>query len=424
MGKYTNKFYLLISFCLLFNLSFSQTFSLSDFKKLLDKNSLQIIDNKANFESMLMQSKSELSYKAPYIETELNTTRHTNGTTTSASVEFSSFLIFTPRLPWVSKMLKESINLTSLQYAKTHSLLSNLNFIGAKRTYLTYMQVKQKYMYYLQRETNFLTLLQNANKRLEAGSISNKDYVSFQSAYFDSNLANIKIKNELIQLQKTLFMSLGLSNQEYNISLDSTNDKNDITIVWLDFSYLNIDKKTLDDSLNNSLYNEIISLEASNYQSLAKYNARNLFDTLELGAGVNRNAIEYSPNLRVSIPLGITGKNQKLKAKYMALYSGALAKNEITKKNILIKAKAYLKELEMKEKYMKIAQENIQSKKELARLSKLAYEAQQITLFEYISAENAFADSQISFIDSKIEYINILSNLEETIGRSFTEIKE
>lgn len=98
---------------------------------------------------------------------------------------------------------------------KNYELIRNLNFIGAKRIYLTYVATKEKYQYYLKREENFLQLLSNAKKRLEGGSISRKDYVSFQSAYIDSTLATIAVRNDLLELQRSLYVILGLKNHEF-----------------------------------------------------------------------------------------------------------------------------------------------------------------------------------------------------------------
>ena len=61
-------------------------------------------------------------------------------------------------------------------------------------------------------------------------------------------------------------------------------------------------------------------------------------------------------------------------------------------------------------------------KQHLAELNRLGYEAQQVTLFEYITQENAFVDSQIELVNSQIKYINLVALLEETLGESFTKI--
>ena len=112
-------------------------------------------------------------------------------------------------------LLKQSLQAKGEQYQKTHNLLRNLNFINAKRIYLTYVATKEKYRYYLKREENFLKLLHIAQKRLEGGSISRKDYVSFEVAYLDSTLASVAVRNELLELQKNLFMFMGLDKQHY-----------------------------------------------------------------------------------------------------------------------------------------------------------------------------------------------------------------
>ncbi len=178
----------------------------------------------------------------------------------------------------------------------------------------------------------------------------------------------------------------------------------------------------LDQKIQSSLYTEILDSQTKEYKSLAKYEGQNLWGNLEVGIGINHSLSSYNPSLQTTIPLPVTRKQSHLKAKYMALESGALAKTNITKKQIAIKAKAYLQELALQRKYIDIAKQNTQAKQHLAELNRLGYEAQQVTLFEYITQENAFVDSQIALVNSQIKYIDIVALLEETLGESFTKI--
>ena len=426
-------------------LSIAQTFELADFVKAIEQNSIQLSDNKAQFESMLSEGKSNATWEYPFIEGDWNTTRENNRT----SAEWNAALVVKPKLWWVNSLLRESLKTKGMQYQKSQNLIRNINFIGAKKIYLTYVATKEKYHYFLKREENFLKLLSIAQKRLNGGSISQKDYVSFKSAYIDSTLASVAVKNELIELQKSLFMFMGLDTQHFYHSMDYNDDMkhsrqiqqelqnteittkaqkypshihNDILIKDLQFDYIAINKDFLQAKLQDSLYTQILDLQAKEYQSLAKYESRNLWSTLELVIGANYSLSSYNPYLQVSIPLPVTKKQSYLKAKYMALESGAVTKSGITKKHIAIKANAYLQELILQRHYIDIAKNNIEVKQHLAELNRLGYEAQQVTLFEYITQENAFVDSQIELVNSQIKYINLVALLEETLGESFTKI--
>ncbi len=422
---------------------FGQSFELQEFVKAIDKNAITLIDNKAQFESMIAERKSSIAWEYPTIEASGNTAKQ-NG---QFGTEWDMALVAKPKLWWVNALLKQSLHTKGEQYQKTHNLLRNINFINAKRIYLTYVATKEKYRYYLKREENFLKLLYIAKKRLEGGSISKKDYVSFQGAYLDSTLASVAVRNELLELQKNLFILMGLDKQHYahiatnkdntNMiytieqelhSIEDTNHDNDIEkhdeiiIKGLGFQFINIPQNTLEQKLQSSLYTAILDLQTKEYKTLAQYEGQNLWGNLEVGIGINHSLSSYNPSLQTTIPLPVTKKQSHLKAKYMALESGTLAKTIITKKQIAIKAKAYLQELALQKKYIDIAQQNAQVKQHLAELNRLGYEAQQVTLFEYITQENAFVDSQIALVNSRIKYIDLVALLEETLGESFTKI--
>ncbi|WP_034346526.1 TolC family protein [Helicobacter trogontum] len=422
---------------------FAQTFELQDFVKAIDKHAISLIDNKAQFESMLAERKSSIAWEYPTIEASGSTAR---GESVS-KVEWDVALLTKPKLWWVNALLKQSLQAKGEQYQKTHSLLRNINFINAKRIYLTYVATKEKYRYYLKREENFLKLLYIAKKRLEGGSISRKDYVSFEVAYLDSTLASVAVRNELLELQKNLFMFMGLDKHHYahvatnqdntnmiyaierelqgieDIEHDDSETKHDeIVIKGLEFQFVDMQQNALEQKLQSSLYIDILDSQTKEYQTLAQYEGQNLWGNLEVGVGVNYSLSHYNPSLQTTIPLPVTKKQSHLKAKYMALESGTLAKTHITKKQIAIKAKAYLQELALQKKYIDVAKQNMQAKQHLAELNRLGYEAQQVTLFEYIMQENAFVDSQIALVNSQIKYINIVAFLEETLGESFTKI--
>lgn len=441
---FLRKYMYVIGFFCVYHISlFAQTFELQDFVKAIDKNAISLIDNKAQFESMLAERKSSIAWEYPTIEASGNTARDTN----KSGVEWDMSIVAKPKLWWVNALLKQSLQAKGEQYQKTHNLLRNLNFINAKRIYLTYVATKEKYRYYLKREENFLKLLHIAKKRLEGGSISRKDYVSFEVAYLDSTLASVAVRNELLELQKNLFMFMGLDKQHYahistnkdntnmlyaiekelhsieNIENDDSDTKhNEIIIKGLEFQFIDMQQSLLDQKIQSSLYTEILDSQTKEYKSLAQYEGQNLWGNLEVGIGVNHSLSSYNPSLQTTIPLPVTRKQSHLKAKYMALESGTLAKTNITKKQIAIKAKAYLQELALQRKYIDIAKQNTQAKQHLAELNRLGYEAQQVTLFEYITQENAFVDSQIALVNSQIKYIDIVALLEETLGESFTKI--
>lgn len=387
----------------------TQEFSLPQFFKALEYNSISLINDKAQFESLLAEQRSLLSWDYPYVETEVTFANNRGKSEPQTSV----LLMLLPKLPWVSSMLHQSLNIKTIEYKKSYSLGKNLAFIAAKRLYLTYKITQEKYNIYTKREDNYRSQLTIAKKKLEAGSMSQKDYINFRNSYLEAKLAKTYIQSTLIDLRKTLEMLLGI---------ESYKSDQDIWVLDLDFNYVKLIEPLLENLLEHSPYVEIINLQAKNYQTNAKLANRDRFNSLELGAGIENANGNTNLSLRFQIPLPITPQNTHLKKKFLALQSGAIAQSQITQRNIKIKASSYLEQLANQEKYIQIQKENIANKKQLQEMGKIAYNSQKIGLFEYLAYQNSYMDSLTALADAKLSYINTAALLEETLGKTLTDL--
>lgn len=424
----------------------------------VEARNVNLIKSKATFASLLESQKAYNSWESPYAEVEGDSTKNGYG---RRELEVSALFLLKPKLPWVQTLLHKSLSLQTLQYQKTYNLYKNLAFISAKQLYLTYLITKEKYHIYIHRESNFLSQLQIAQAKLNAGSMSKKDYISFNNAYLDARLLKMRSQTQLLDLQRQLHQILGVDMGEIVLpdeiaeSTDSSqigtsgsadfgaNDaseyddyeraqkganlsrhieeqilssRRDVVVKGLDFAYAQISLPKARENLNSSLYTEILDLQAKDYKTNAKISSRERFDSIEIGAGVVHAESSDGVKFRVSVPLPFTPKNTHLKRKFLALHSGALAESQITKTNLAISLDSYYEQLRNKKSYIELQKENIQNKKGLVEMGKIAYEAQKISLFEYLTYQNAYMDSLITLADAKLEYIAIQSMLEETLG--------
>ncbi|MGX2971514.1 TolC family protein [Helicobacter sp. T3_23-1059] len=431
----------------------------------VEARNISLVKSKAAFVSLLESQKAYNAWDSPY--TEIEGTQNKNGYG-KKELEINALFILKPKLPWVQTLLHKSLNLQTLQYQKTYNLYKNLAFISAKQLYLSYLITKEKYHIYIHRESNFLSQLQIAKARVKAGSMSQKDYISFNNSYLDAKLLKMQAQTQLLDLQRQLHQILGIevleiidsasstqgaqNPQEANIQnaqesseqdLDSPNIQNahndyqkaqdsaniakhieeqilspkrDIVVKGLDFDYATLSFAHARESLKSSPYTEILDLQAKDYKTNAKIVSRERFDAIEIGAGVAHSPSSDGVQFRLSVPLPVTTKNMHLKRKFLALHSGALRENEITKTNLSLNLESYYEQLGNKKSYIELQKENIQNKKELVEMGKIAYEAQKISLFEYLTYQNAYMDSLITLANAKLEYIAIQSLLEETLG--------
>ncbi|WP_104684754.1 TolC family protein [Helicobacter bizzozeronii] len=401
----------------------AKTFSVEEFFKRVEHNSMELIQKKAEFISLLEEQKSTNAWDFPFISNETSMVRNYQGI---AEAQPRTVLMIKPKLPWVSRLLARSLSIKNVQYRKSYELSRNLAFIGAKRLYLNYILNIEKHNIYARREQIFLSQLNAAQRKVQAGSMSEKDYINFKNSYLESKLAKINMETLIINQEKTLNTMLAIvhpvvsKNADFSTFLDKDHL---IKIPGLQFEYVRIGEYGLQRILDHSLYVEVLDLSAKDYKVNANLANRDVFKNFEFGLGAESYNSATNFSIEFNIPLPVTPKNIHLKRKFLALENGTRAKNVVMKRNIGINARAYLNQLQTKEKYMKIQIEAIDNKAKLMEMGRIAYEAQKIGLFEYLIYQNSYMDALIALAEAKIEYVNITALLEETLGQTFTRIK-
>ncbi len=399
----------------------AKIFTLQEFFKEVEANSMELIGKKADFKSRLNEQRSINAWDFPYIDNETSMVKNFQGI---IEAQPRTVLMVRPKLPWVSSLLSKSLSIKTIQYDKSYQLNKNLAFIGAKRLYLTYVMTKEKYQVYVQREANFYSQLKIAKEKVKAGSMSEKDYINFNNSYLESKLAKTNVETKLIDLEKMLDTMLAIvepvkDGAHFDTYLDHLHD---VKVIGLDFEYVRLEPEALKFKLDRSLYVDILDLTAKDYQVNAKLANRDVFNEFEFGIGSESYNSSTNLSVEVRIPLPVTPKNIYQKRKFLDLQSGTLAQNEVMKRNIRINANSYLNQLKTKEAYIETQKEAIANKKRLMEMGRIAYEAQKIGLFEYLIYQNSYMDALITLAEAKIEYIDISALLEETLGESLTRL--
>ncbi|MFC3847282.1 TolC family protein [Helicobacter baculiformis] len=399
----------------------ARTFSLEEFFKRVEHNSLELIAKKADFISLLEEQKSTNAWDFPFISNETSVVRNYQGI---AEAQPRTVLMIKPKLPWVSRLLARSLSIKNVQYRKSYELSRNLAFIGAKRLYLNYILNIEKHKIYAQREHIFFKELSAAKSKVSAGSMSEKDYINFKNSYLESKLAKINIETLIINQERTLHTLLAIVDPiEGDVPFSAFLDPlRAIKIPALKFDYVHLGAHALERILSRSLYVEVLDLSAKDYRVNANLANRDVFHNFEFGLGAESYNSATNLSMEFSIPLPVTPKNIHLKRKFLALENGARAQNEVTKRNIRINANAYLQQLKTKERYMRIQIQAIDNKRDLMEKGRIAYEAQKIGLFEYLIYQNSYMDALIALAQAKMEYVDITALLEESLGETLTQV--
>ncbi len=398
---------------IMFGVAFSYEMALDEFYKRIEQNSIPLIQNKANFDSALQDYKASMSWETSYVESEISMGKTSSNS--AFNIESTTLLMLTPRLPWVTSIMKSSFQTKNIQYQKQYDLLKTLTLIGAKRLYFSYEIMEEKYNIYKQREQIFLSQLKIAEARLKAGSVAKKDYTNFKNSYYEAKLARMETQKQIVNLRASLLKALGLRKYDGVIKVQD---------LGFEIKYK---KEELENLSESSPYLEILALSAKDSGINARASSAMLFDSFEIGAGLQNTTQgslqENLATVRIQVPIPLTTKYSHLKKKYLILQSAALRELEVKKNNLKLEAQSYVRQLEIKREYMDLQNDSVANKKALMDMGKTAYESQKISLFEYLSYQNSYMESLIKRLEAKMDYIDVETLLEEALGVILTQGK-
>ncbi|WP_301054889.1 TolC family protein, partial [uncultured Helicobacter sp.] len=309
-------------------------------------------------------------------------------------------------LPWVSYTLSQSYQNKILRQEKSYELTKRLALISAKRLYLDYLVLNEQHQIYTTRYENAKNQLKISQVQYEAGRISKAQYLFFKSDFLSTKVALKTSYTEMLNTLNALKVILGITTQD-----------SDLHINGLDFAFLHsIDTPYLEKNLKENLYLDIIALDIKDYQYSAKIASQSRFDSFEIGGGINTSETSNGVVFKIKVPLPLTTKYGNQKAMYLALQSGAIRESEILKDSLLMNAKSYLEQLDVKQEIIALAKDDENNRAELSETSRIGYEAGKISAFEYLSVKNEHLDAMIATTQAKRDYISTLAKLEETLS--------
>ncbi|RAX54845.1 hypothetical protein CCY99_01440 [Helicobacter sp. 16-1353] len=378
------------------NQNLSKNLTYSEFLELVFENSQDLVMQNALSKSIEAEGKAMNAWDSPYVE--VNPSFAKNPSLNRYESQAQVLLMLTPKMPWVSGIIKDSYATKALKNVKITQLQKNIIAIGAKRGYLSYLIYKEQLEIYKEKAQLAKNALEIAEKRFLAERISKAELLRFRSDYA-SAVAVLKTQSLLVD------SSLGnlqiLAGREFSKVAD------------LDFYYLG--EIDLNLEAENSIYSEVLRLEALDYEKSAKVVSRSRMDALQMGAGYTFGA--NSIDLKFIIPLPFSSKTSHQQVAILEIQSGSLRQNELKERQIRQSASIYKAQLSEQKELIAIAKQNEEVQKDLFEIMQKGFEAGAVGVFEYLNTKNNYLEARIKTTQEKLNYINLLSMLEESLGR-------
>lgn len=395
------RFILIITAIL--QITYCNEISYKEFINKVYENSKELIRQNAITKSLQNESYAANAWESPYVE--ISPSFGKNATTNKFEAQAQILLTITPKMPWVSSVIEDVYTTKINKNEKILQLQKNIIAIGAKRNYLTYLIYKEQEQIYKDKESLAKNALEIAQKRFDANRISKAELLRFNNDY--SNALST-LKSHQILIKDTL------DKLKILVGDDKFHGINDIKLVYIG----NID---ISNNIDNSIYNEILELDALDYEQSAKVVSRGIMDSMQIGAGYTTG--QNSIDVKLIIPLPFTSKSNYQQQALMELKSASIRENQITKKQIKQSVESYKEQLIQQEEVIRLQSQNEENSKHLFDIMQKGFDAGVISVFEYLDIKNNYLNSRINTTQEKINYINTLSLLEENLGTQIN-IKE
>lgn len=388
------RFILIITAIL--QITYCNEISYKEFINKVYENSKELIRQNAITKSLQNESYAANAWESPYVE--ISPSFGKNATTNKFEAQAQILLMITPKMPWVSSVIEDVYTTKINKNEKILQLQKNIIAIGAKRNYLTYLIYKEQEQIYKDKESLAKNALEIAQKRFDANRISKAELLRFNNDY--SNALST-LKSHQILLKDMLDKLKMLVGDDHFYGINN-----------LEFSYLG--DINLENNINNSIYNEILKLDALDYEQSAKIIGMSIMDSMQIGAGYTTG--QNSIDTKLVIPLPFTSKASHQQQALLELKGAGIRESQITKMQIAQSAKSYKEQLQQQEEVIKLQIQNEQNSKNLFDIMQKGFDTGVISVFEYLNTKNNYLNSRISTTQEKLNYINILSLLEENLG--------
>ncbi len=143
---------------------------------------------------------------------------------------------------------------------------------------------------------------------------------------------------------------------------------------------------------------------------------RSTFESVSVGVGMTREPTQNSVDMRLTIPMALSSRNDSKIAALMSERSSLLHQKAIRIDKLKIAVEGRLEHLKERERQINETADAEEQYKTLFQMAQKGMEGGVVTQFEYLAAKNAFYDARWRTIELHELYIGEMNEIEESLG--------
>lgn len=231
-----------------------------------------------------------------------------------------------------------------------------------------------------------------------------------------SQMELIRLKNELYQAHQALdFAKMEREHLQHTFQ-EATMATQDVVIDDLSFAFI-ADHGNPEEVIQRAFSVQRLTAEIDALTLRIKGASYEGNQFISVGVGMTHEPVQESVDVRMVIPLSLSGKNEQQRSALMTQRSALIHEREVVMGKLRIIVPTLLEHLKTKEERLTRALRMYAAQKKLREMGQKGYEGGVIAQFEYLASQNSYYDQQLRTLELKRDYIDEVRGLEEKLGR-------
>jgi outer membrane protein TolC len=272
--------------------------------------------------------------------------------------------------------------------------------VALKRGWLLYQLEHQRSLILSEKRDFSYKAYQIGEKRFKAGRLSQMELLRLENEY-QSTLQELAAVSMEAEHAQHYLKGAVMSDQEVLVD--------DLNVAF-------ISSVAFEERLKNAPLLKSLDLRIDAYNAQIATLRHSLIESVSLGVGMTQEPTQNSLDVRLSIPLSISSKNENKIAALMSERSALVNLREVSRQKLELSVKGLFEHLREREESINKLTENEKKYETLFTMAQKGYDGGVIGQFEYLASKNAYYEARLRTLQMKQNYIEEMSVIEEKIG--------
>lgn len=372
--------------------------SFNELTKRASEVSEQIIESNGLANAITFEKASALAGDPLSIETSARKIKADN--TNDSGKEYGVMLNYTFKLPSFKSAKANEFEIQKKGTEYEIAVRKGLIQVALKRGWLMYQLEYQRSLILNEKREFSYQAYQIGEKKFKAGRLSQLELLRLENEYQSTlqELAAVSMEAEHVQhyLKEAV-----MSDQEVMVD---------------DLNFAFISSVALEERLKNAPVLKSLDLRIDGLNAQIATLRHSTIESVSVGVGMTQEPIQNSLDMRLTIPLAISSKNENKIAALMSERSALVNEREVSRQKLALSVQGLFDHLKEREENIKKLADNEKKYEMLFTMAQKGYEGGVIGQFEYLASKNAYYDARLRTLQMKQNYIEEMAVIEEKIG--------